>query len=225
MSKLASITSLVAATAVSQAFGRFTYSVLYIEIRDDFDLSNTLAGSIGSLNLVGYLLGSLLVAYTIGNLGLVRTARHGLLGVIIGLLLLTWAPNMAVVTFALFLTGLAAAGVWVTAPALATKILGVEKQGLAVGWVTAGVGLGFVEPRSAGDVQMRPRGALDELLPKLRGRDGAGFAVRTGIAQVAHVTAHGLKVSARRGGVNPQSAGRRNLQSADDGAILERERC
>ena len=143
MSKLASITSLVAATAVSQAFGRFTYSVLYIEIRDDFDLSNTLAGSIGSLNLVGYLLGSLLVAYTIGNLGLVRTARHGLLGVIIGLLLLTWAPNMAVVTFALFLTGLAAAGVWVTAPALATKILGVEKQGLAVGWVTAGVGLGF----------------------------------------------------------------------------------
>ena len=47
---------------------------------------------------------------------------------------------MAVVTFALFLTGLAAAGVWVTAPALATKILGVEKQGLAVGWVTAGVG-------------------------------------------------------------------------------------
>ena len=143
MSKLASITSLVAATAVSQAFGRFTYSVLYIEIRDDFYLSNTLAGSIGSLNLVGYLLGSLLVAYTIGNLGLVRTARHGLLGVIVGLLLLTWAPNMAVITFALFLTGLAAAGVWVTAPALATKILGVEKQGLAVGWVTAGVGLGF----------------------------------------------------------------------------------
>ena len=68
MSKLASITSLVAATAVSQAFGRFTYSVLYIEIRDDFDLSNTLAGSIGSLNLVGYLLGSLLVAYTIATL-------------------------------------------------------------------------------------------------------------------------------------------------------------
>ncbi|MEC8828746.1 MAG: YbfB/YjiJ family MFS transporter, partial [Actinomycetota bacterium] len=58
------------ATAVSQSFGRFTYSVLYTEIRDDLGLSNTAAGGIGSLNLIGYLLGSLVVAFAVGRLGL-----------------------------------------------------------------------------------------------------------------------------------------------------------
>ena len=67
--------ALAVATAVSQSFGRFTYSVLYTEIRDDFQLSNTAAGGIGSLNLVGYLLGSLVVAFGVGRLGLARTAK------------------------------------------------------------------------------------------------------------------------------------------------------
>ena len=78
MTKTAALAILVAATAVSQAFGRFTYSVLYTEIRDDFGLSNTAAGGIGSLNLVGYLFGSLVVAFTIGAFGLAKTAKCGL---------------------------------------------------------------------------------------------------------------------------------------------------
>jgi predicted MFS family arabinose efflux permease len=135
--------ALIIATAVSQSFGRFTYSVLYIEIRDDFGLSNTVAGGIGSLNLVGYLVGSLLVAFTIGRLGLVKTAKYGLAGVVIGLLLLSWSPNTFITLLALFLTGFAAAGVWITTPALATNILNPDRRGLAIGWVTTGVGLGF----------------------------------------------------------------------------------
>ncbi|MBQ29347.1 MAG: hypothetical protein CL434_06025 [Acidimicrobiaceae bacterium] len=135
---------LAAATAVSQSFGRFTYSVLYTEIRDDFGLSNTAAGGIGSLNLVGYLFGSLVVAFGIGRLGLVRTARCGLGGVTIGLTLLAWSPTAAVVALALLITGIAASGVWVAAPALATNILGPTRQGAAIGWVSAGVGAGFV---------------------------------------------------------------------------------
>lgn len=143
MSKSAAITILAAATAVSQAFGRFTYSVLYIEIRDDFDLSNTTAGGIGSLNLVGYLIGSLVVAFTIGALGLVKTAKYGLAGVTMGLILLSWSPNSLLTLVALFVTGFAAAGVWITTPALAANILGPTQRGLAIGWVTAGVGIGF----------------------------------------------------------------------------------
>ena len=143
MNKIAAIAILVAATAVSQAFGRFTYSVLYTEIRDDFELSNTMAGGIGSLNLVGYLLGSLVVAFTIGAFGLAKTAKSGLLGVTIGLMALSWSPNSVVTLGALFLTGLAAAGVWITTPALAANVLGPDRKGLAIGWVTTGVGIGF----------------------------------------------------------------------------------
>tara|TARA_B100000579_G_scaffold421008_1_gene421329 strand:+ start:377 stop:1525 length:1149 start_codon:yes stop_codon:yes gene_type:complete len=141
--KLVALSALVIATAVSQSFGRFTYSVLYIEIRDDFGLSNTMAGGIGSLNLVGYLIGSLAVALTIGKLGLIKTVKYGLAGVVIGLLLLSWAPNSLTALVALFLTGFAAAGVWITTPALATNILGPDRRGLAIGWVTTGVGIGF----------------------------------------------------------------------------------
>ena len=124
MKNLVALSALVIATAVSQSFGRFTYSVLYIEIRDDFGLSNTVAGGIGSLNLVGYLVGSLLVAYTIGSLGLVKTAKYGLAGVVLGLLLLSWSPNSFITLLALFLTGFSAAGVWITTPALATRLWG-----------------------------------------------------------------------------------------------------
>jgi len=141
--RLVAVSALVIATAVSQSFGRFTYSVLYIEIRDDFGLSNTMAGGIGSLNLVGYLIGSLAVALTIGKLGLIKTVKYGLAGVVIGLLLLSWAPNSLTALLALFLTGFAAAGVWITTPALATNILGPDRRGLAIGWVTTGVGIGF----------------------------------------------------------------------------------
>lgn len=143
MNRLIALSALVIATAVSQSFGRFTYSVLYIEIRDDFGLSNTTAGGIGSLNLVGYLIGSLAVALTIRKLGLIKTVKYGLAGVVVGLLLLSWAPNTLTALLALFLTGFAAAGVWITAPALATNILGLERRGLAIGWVTTGVGIGF----------------------------------------------------------------------------------
>ncbi len=145
MNKITAIAILVAATAVSQAFGRFTYSVLYTEIRDDFELSNTVAGGIGSLNLVGYLLGSLVVAFTIGAFGLTKTAKFGLLGVTTGLMALSWSPNSVVTLGALFLTGLAAAGVWITTPALAANVLGPDRKGLAIGWVTTGVGIGATE--------------------------------------------------------------------------------
>ncbi len=136
--------ALAVATAVSQSFGRFTYSILYTEIRDDFELSNTAAGGIGSLNLVGYLLGSLVVAFGVGRLGLARTAKYGLAGVLVGLTLLSWAPRSAVVVLALFVTGVTAAGVWVAAPGLATAVLGPNRRGVAAGWVTTGVGVGFI---------------------------------------------------------------------------------
>ena len=144
VNRIVALIALAATTAVSQSFGRFTYSVLYTDIRDDFGLSNTAAGGIGSLNLVGYLLGSLIVAFGVGRLGLVRTAKYGLAGVTVGLALLTWAPTASVVVLALFITGLTASGVWVAAPALAANVLGSDRQGLAVGWISAGVGAGFV---------------------------------------------------------------------------------
>ena len=134
----------VLGTAVSQAFGRFTYSLLFTDVRDDLGISNTAAGAMGSANLVAYLVGSLGVSLIVGRWGLGAVARAGLAGVTCGLGLLAWGPSTAVIAAALVLTGCAAAGVWVTTPAIATEILGVARRGIALGLVGTGVGIGVI---------------------------------------------------------------------------------
>lgn len=132
------------ATTVSQAFGRFTYAVLLTDIRTDHQLSNTVAGSFGSMNLAAYLAGSVVVTMIVGSLGLAAVARTALAIVTGGLLLLAWSPTPLATASGLLVTGVAAAGVWVTAPALATAELGAERRGTAIAVVTAGIGMGMV---------------------------------------------------------------------------------
>lgn len=142
--RIVTLMALAAAVAVSQSFGRFTYSLLYTDLRDGFGLSNTAAGALGSLNLVAYVLGSLAVSITVGRTGLGGAARIGLVGAVAGLGLLAWSPSVAVAAAALALTGFAAAGVWIAAPGLAADLLGPERRGAAAGWLTGGVGAGMV---------------------------------------------------------------------------------
>ncbi len=161
--KIATLLTLAASAAVSQSFGRFTYSLLFADLRDGFDLSNTIAGALGSLNLLLYVLGSLVVALTVGRIGLSGAVRIGLAGNVAGLALLAWSPNVGVAAFALALTGFCAAGVWVGTPGLAAELLGPERRGAAAGWMTGGVGSGMVaaaaidallsDPDSAGSAE------------------------------------------------------------------------
>ncbi|MCP5025926.1 MAG: YbfB/YjiJ family MFS transporter [Actinomycetia bacterium] len=132
------------AAGVSQGFGRFTYSLLLTDVRDDFGVSNTVAGGLGSANLVAYLLGSLGVSLVVGRVGLALTARVGVAGATIGLVLLAWGPTIAVVTGALLITGVSGALVWITMPGIATSEMGPTRRGVAMGIVSAGVGLGLV---------------------------------------------------------------------------------
>ena len=155
--RIGTLLTLAGAAAVSQSFGRFTYSLLYADMRDGFSLSNTVAGALGSLNLLLYVVGSLVVALTVGRTGLSGAVRIGLAGNVAGLALLAWSPNVGVAAFALALTGFCAAGVWVGTPGLAAELLGPERRGAAAGWMTGGVGSGMVAAA-----------AIDALLSRLR---------------------------------------------------------
>jgi len=136
--------SITISVAVSQSFGRFTYSVLLTDIRADLEISNTIAGSLGSANLAGYLAGSLAVSLVVGRLGLRNVAAIGIVFVTAGLALLSWSPNVGVVALGLVLTGFMAAGVWVTAPALAAEEMGSDQRASGIGIIFAGVGSGMV---------------------------------------------------------------------------------
>lgn len=133
-----------AAACVSQAFGRFTYSLLFTDVRDDLGLSNTVAGAIGSSNLGAYLLGSLAVGLIVGRLGLARTLAVGICGSTASLAVLSWGPSLPVVFPAATAAGFFGAFVWITGPGLATAAVGPARRGMAVGTIGAGIGIGIV---------------------------------------------------------------------------------
>ncbi len=156
--RIGTLLTLAGAAAVSQSFGRFTYSLLYADMRDGFGLSNTVASALSSLNLLLYVVGSLVVALTVGRTGLSGAVRIGLAGNVVGLALLAWSPNVGVAAFALALTGFCAAGVWVGTPGLAAELLGPERRGAAAGWMTGGVGSGMVAAAAIDALLSRPDG-------------------------------------------------------------------
>lgn len=137
------LTLLAGSAGVSQAFGRFTYSLLFTDVRDDFGISNTLAGAMGSANLGAYLLGSLVVSLGVGRVGLSRTLRLGIAGSTASLAGLAWGPSLAAVFVVMITSGFFGAFVWITAPGLATASLGTDRRGLAIGSTGAGIGVGI----------------------------------------------------------------------------------
>ncbi len=132
---------LVAATAgVSQTFGRFTYSLLLTDVRDDFELSNTAAGALGTVNLAAYLAGTIVVSMVVRRLGVSAVARIGIVASTTGIAVLAWSPGLAVLVIGQIVTGFGGAAVWVTAPVLAAERVEQARRGLAIGMASVGIG-------------------------------------------------------------------------------------
>ncbi len=130
--------------AVAQAFGRFTYGVLLPAIRDDLGISNTVAGTISAVNVGGYLLGTLLVAWAASRVRLLELLRAGLALTAAGLVLAANAETPGILTVALLLTGVGGAAVWIPAPIIAADAMPPEHRSMAVGLMGSGIGLGIV---------------------------------------------------------------------------------
>lgn len=129
---------------VAQAFGRFTYSVLLPAIRDDLGHSNTVAGLLGTTNVLAYLVGTFVVASLTTRYHLLTVIRVGFMFSIAGLAGAAVAPNALLLGVALFSMGFGGALIWVPSPAIAARAVGEHRRGLAVGAVGAGVGTGIV---------------------------------------------------------------------------------
>ncbi len=137
--------ALVAAgAAVAQAFGRFTYGVLLPAIRDDLGMSNTVAGSIATINVGAYLFGTVVVALATSRYRLLVVMRVGFLFSTSGLILAAVAPGPAALGAAMFLAGFGGACIWIPAPVIAAGALAPSRRGLAVGLMGSGIGLGIV---------------------------------------------------------------------------------
>ncbi len=132
-----------AAAAVAQSFGRFTYPIVLPAVRDYFGISNTVAGSLGSVNVGAYLAGTMVVAALASSMTLVRLMRLGLLLSVSGLALLGFSSSVGMVGLALTLTGLGGAAIWIPAPRLAMGALPPRMSGTAAGLAGVGIALGL----------------------------------------------------------------------------------
>ncbi len=129
-------------TIVSHTFARSTYPLLLPAIKDDVLGSNTVAGFAGTVVFLAYLVGVVVVTALAGRREPMTLMRSGLGLSIAGLVLLGVAPSAPAVFAGLFLANAGAAGIWITAPGLATEEVAPERRGLVIGFLTASIGLG-----------------------------------------------------------------------------------
>lgn len=136
---------LVAATAgVAQSFGRFAFGVVLPALRNDLDLSNTIAGSLATINVGAYLVGTIAVAALAGSYKLLRIMRLGFSFALLGLSLVAIAPGVWTIVIAMFCSGFGGALIWIPAPVIAAGALPPEKRSMAIGLLGTGMGSGVV---------------------------------------------------------------------------------
>ncbi|MEX1281537.1 MAG: MFS transporter [Acidimicrobiia bacterium] len=133
-----------AASAVAQAFGRFTYPLLLTTIQEDFGVSYTVAGGLASVNLVAYLVGTAAVTWLASKWVPGAILRFGLVISTVGLIGLALSPGPIPLGIGLLVTGFAGALIWVPAPAVGASLLPPRLRGLGFGSMGAGIGLGVV---------------------------------------------------------------------------------
>ena len=136
---------LMAATAgVAQSFGRFAFGVVLPAVRSDLDLSNTIAGSLTTVNVGAYLLGTLAVASFASSYKLLAIMRTGFLFALTGLVTAALAPGAWFVGIAMFCSGFGGALIWIPAPVIAAAAMPPEKRSIAIGLMGSGMGFGVV---------------------------------------------------------------------------------
>ena len=139
------LAQVMAAAAVAQSFGRFTYGVVLPSVRDDLlGGSNGTAGLLGTANVGAYLLGTIVVASLSTRLALTTLIRGGLCLSTFGLLAASVAGSGPLLALALMAMGLGGAAIWIPSPRLASLVLPPARRGLAAGLVGTGIGIGIV---------------------------------------------------------------------------------
>lgn len=135
---------MAAVAGVAQSFGRFAFGIVLPAITQDLDLTNTVAGFLGTLNVGAYLVGTLGVAWATGRFKLLPVMRVGFVVSIAGLVLSAAAPGVVVLGLAMFCSGFGGALVWIPAPVMATAALPPEKRSMGVALLGTGMGGGVV---------------------------------------------------------------------------------
>ncbi|MGY1832395.1 MFS transporter [Geodermatophilus sp. SYSU D01180] len=132
------------ASAVAQAFGRFSYALLLPAIDRDLLGSYAVAGLVATANVTAYLLGTVAVSAVSRRARPAALIKAGLACSVSGLGLLSVAGGAGGLAVGLTLTGVGGAFIWVPAPGLAGSVVRPSRRGAAIGVAGSGIGGGIV---------------------------------------------------------------------------------
>ena len=134
------------APTVGLGIGRFAYSLVLPDMRDTLGWSYSVAGFMNTVNAAGYLAGALIAPGVIRRFGLAATIRGGTLACLLALALSAISGNLAVLSFARLLVGVAAALTFIAGAALAARIAQTRpaRADFLLSLFYAGPGLGIV---------------------------------------------------------------------------------
>lgn len=143
--RAAAITALVCLTTiVSHSFGRSLYGLLLSAIEDDLGLSHAQGGLPSSGIFVLYVIGVLGVVWFSPRVEPITIMRVAIAAAAVGMLIAATAPGLVALIIGVSLTGGAGAGIWMTAPVLATAYVSDRRRGLVIGALTSTIGLANV---------------------------------------------------------------------------------
>ena len=134
------------APTVGLGIGRFAYSLVLPDMREQLAWSYSAAGFMNTINAAGYLVGALCASRLIQRFGLTASVRWSTVACALSLALCAISGNFAVLSFARLLVGFAAAIGFVGGGALAATIAQSrpERANFLLSLFYAGPGVGIL---------------------------------------------------------------------------------
>lgn len=129
---------------VGQSFARFSFGLLLPAMKTDLRVSYGLAGWLGTINLAGYLLGTILTSIASTRVPAHRIMQAGVALATIGMIVLASVRSVPLLLLGMALGGIGGAAGWIPAPVMAASVFPPERRALAMGSTTAAIGAGIV---------------------------------------------------------------------------------
>lgn len=133
----------MAATAISQGFARFTYAFVLPAMKEDLLGSYGAAGLLGAANLGAYSVAVLVMTARPPRSDPASVIKVGLAGSCVGLLVMTLATASWMLLVGMCVIGACGALIWIPASGIVAATAPVERRGLAYGLMIMGVGAGI----------------------------------------------------------------------------------
>jgi predicted MFS family arabinose efflux permease len=138
------ITVVVLGCFVAQSFARFSFGLLLPAMKADLKISYGLAGWLGTINLAGYLISTVLTSAASLRVPPHRLVQFGIALSTVGIAILAMTRSTPLLLCGMACGGLGGAFMWIPAPMVAASVFPPERRGFAMGICSSAIGLGIV---------------------------------------------------------------------------------